>query len=219
VKVHLADVGGIIDPFASRIPTRARFMRNTGTAGGGGGTGTPPEGEPEGEPDGDEDGGEGEDEEKEEDSAPTAEDFKKLQAKAARRENALRKTQAELAKLKAEKEKPEGEPDPVAKANARLLNASARTVLTAAGVTEKEDQKTILSMIDLSDVDVDEDDGPDEEAIEEKIDTLRRIFGKSSAPEKPGSRVPRGVRAPDRGKGESVDPDTARYRKIIAGRQ
>lgn len=157
----------------------------------------------------------GEDEE-EESSTPSAEDFKKLQAKATRRENALRKAQEELAKLREKKES--DEPDPVAKANARLLNASARTVLTAAGVTEKDDQKLILSMIDLSDIEVDDEDGPDEDAIEEKISELRRIFGGTDKPARPGSRTPRGVRAPDRSKGETMDADTARYRRIIGSR-
>lgn len=215
MKVHLADVGGIRDPFESRIPVHARAMRN-GATGGGGGGGTPPE--PEGEPEGGEED-DPEEEETEEETAPSPEDFKKLQAKATRRESALRKAQKEIAELKAEKEKPEnGEPDPVAKANARLLSASARTVLTAAGVVEKDDQKLILSMIDLSDVDVDDEDGPDEDAIEEKIGELRRIFGGTAKPDRPGSRTPRGVKAPDRSKGETVDGDTARYRRIIGSR-
>ncbi len=218
MKVHLADVGGIPDPFNSRVSPLARSWRNTGTGtGGGGGTGGEGGEEKETEEETSEDD---EDDETEEQEQETPESLKeraeKAEKTAKRRDSALRKAQAELAKLREEKEKP-GDEDPVAKANARLLNASARTVLTAAGIADKEDQKLILSMIDLSDVDVDDEDGPDEDAIEEKISDLRRIFGGTSKPERPGSRTPRGVKAPDRGKGETTDPDASRYRRFMRG--
>ena len=168
---------------------------------------------PDTEPDNDEAGEETEEEE----SAPSAEDFKKLQEKASRREAALRKAQKELAELKKPKE-PDEEEDKVAKANRRLLTASARTVLTAAGIADRDDQKLVLSLIDLSGIEIDEEDGPDEDAIEEKISDLRRIFGATSKPDAPGSRKPRGVRTADRGGNGTVDADTARYRRIIGAK-
>lgn len=216
MRIHLADVGGVPDPFNSRMSPIARSWRN-GETGSGGGAG---EGDDSGgeEDETEEDGGEEEEEEKPEETAESLKERAEKAEKAAkRRDSALRKAQAELAALRAEKDKPEDE-DPVAKANAKLLNASARTVLTAAGITDKDDQKLILSMISLSDVDVDDEDGPDEDAIEEKISDLRRIFGGTSKPPRPGSRTPRGVRAPDKGKGEQADADSARYRRFLSGR-
>lgn len=208
MRVHLADVGGVPDPFHSRIPSRARAFRNGETGSGGGA--------PETEEEKPEEEDEGEEEEEKPEENPTAE-LEKLRRTNKRRETALRKAQEENAKLRAEKDKPEGD-DPLKKANARLLNSSARTVLAAAGITEKDDQKLILSMVNLSDVEIDDEDGPDEDAIEEKISELRRIFGGTTKPQRPGSTTPRGVKAPDRGKGEQADPDAARYRRIIAGR-
>lgn len=210
MKVHLADVGGIPDPFNSRMSPIARSWRNGDTGSGGG------SGEKETE-DAEKEEPEDESEEEEQEPEETAETAKaradKWEKTAKRRESALRKAQEDLAKLRAEKEKPEDE-DPVAKANARLLNASARTVLTAAGITDKEDQKLILSMITLSDVDVDDEDGPDEDAIEEKITELRRIFGGTSKPERKGSTRPRGVKAT--GETPSApDADSARYRRFL----
>lgn len=137
----------------------------------------------------------------------------KAERTAQRRESALRRAQAELAKLREEKEKPEEE-DKVAVANRRLIHASARTVLTAAGVADKEDQKLILKMIDLSDVAVDDEDGPDEDTIEERIADLRRIFGGTSKPERKGNTRPRGVK-PASESSSAPDPDSARYRRFL----
>lgn len=213
MRVHLADVGGIPDPFASRIPMRGRSMRN-GETGGGGGTGTPPE--PEQEKEEDEPEEEPEEEEKEESPDDLKARLTKAEKAATRRENALRKAQAELAALKEKQDGPEKE-DPVAKANARLIAASARTVLAAAGITDKSDQKAVIAALNLSDIEVDDEDGPDEDEIEERLSELSRIFGGTKTA-RPGSRTPRGVKAPERGKGETVDADTARYRRIIGTR-
>lgn len=214
MRVHLADVGGIPDPFNSRMSPLARSWRNTGT-GSGGGSG---EGGETGEQETEEDAEEEEEETAEEETPESLKErAEKAEKTAKRRDAALRKAQGELAKLREEKEKPEGE-DPVAKANARLVSASARTVLTAAGITDKEDQKLILSMVSLADIEVDDEDGPDEDEIESRISDLRRIFGGTSKPERPGSRTPRGVKAPDRGKGETSDADASRYRRFLSGR-
>lgn len=130
-----------------------------------------------------------------------------------RRDRALadkRKLEAELAELK--KGKDEKEADPVEVANRRLVTASARTVLAGLGIAEKADQKAVLEVLRLDDIDVD-DEGPDEDAIEERIGELRRIFGGNSTN---GKRVPRSVRTADRGAGGGQsDPDAARYARIL----
>lgn len=125
------------------------------------------------------------------------------------------KAEAELKKYK-EKEKEESTADPVAKANARLIFASARTVLTGMGIADKEDQKEILSVLDFSDIDVDDEDGPDEDAISEKIEALRKAFG--SVSEGGTRRVPRTVKTNKSTKETNTDPDKARYARIIGGR-
>jgi hypothetical protein len=136
-----------------------------------------------------------------------------------RRDLALKRAQkaeSELKKYK-EKEAKEGEDDPVAKANARLISASARTVLASAGVTDREDQKEVLAMLNLSDIDVDDTDGPDEDEIADRVERLRAIFSGGAAPKK---RVPGSVKPKDRGGsgGGNTDPDKARYARIMGGR-
>lgn len=219
MRVRLADVGDVPDMFEIGRGGRFRSMRNGATGSGGGsgesgGEGGSGEEEQETEDETDEE------EEKQEEETPEAlrERLSKVERTAKRRDAALRKAQAELAELRAKGEKKDDdEPDPVAKANSRLIAASARTVLAAAGITDKADQKAVISALNLSDIEVDEEDGPDEEEIEERLSELSRIFGGTTKP-KPGSRTPRGVRAPDRGKGDTVDADTARYRRIMGTR-
>jgi hypothetical protein len=135
----------------------------------------------------------------------------KWRKRAERRETKLREAQAELAKLRAEKDGT-GEPDRDAIANAKLVNAEARAQLAAAGVTEKDDQRTVIAVLNLSDVEVEENGEVDAEVIEERISELRRIFGKGPAPR----RTPR-VDTRDRGgkPGEKVDADSARFRRIL----
>lgn len=138
-----------------------------------------------------------------------------------RRDAALnRARKAEAALAEATKKDGDDKPDPVAVANARLVAASARTVLAGAGVTDKADQKTILSVLNLSDIEVDDEDGPDEDAIEEKIADLRRILGgKAPAEKRTGSRVPGSTSSKDKGSGSTTtDPDAARYRAFMSGR-
>lgn len=150
----------------------------------------------------------------EEEEAPEEEpkpdpELEKWKKRAIRREDQLTKAQEELAKLKGEKEKP-AEEDPLQKANRRLVHASARTVLTAAGVTDKDAQATVLSMLNLSDIDVDDEDGPDEDEIEKRLTKLREALAPREVRRRPGNVSPK-----DRGAGSPVDADTARYRRII----
>jgi hypothetical protein len=138
-----------------------------------------------------------------------------LQKAIKRRDRALaekRKLAARVAELEKQAEgKPED--DPVAKANVRLVNASARTILAGLGVTDRDDQKDVIAALNLSDVSVD-DEGPDEDEISDRIERLRTILtGKETR-----SRAPRTVRTADRGGPDAEtnsDPDKARYRRIM----
>jgi hypothetical protein len=129
------------------------------------------------------------------------------------------RAKAQLRELRAEIEKAnrkDDAPDPVAEANSRVVRAEARSVLASAGVTDRDDQATILEVINLSDIDVDKRGDVDTEAIESRITELRRILG-GSAP--PRTRVPR-TDTRDRGTKETTtDPDTQRYRDILRGRR
>lgn len=159
--------------------------------------------------------GDGEEEDEEETSKPDPEIAKAIK----RRDAALaRARKAEAALAEATKKDGDDKPDPVAIANRRLVSASARTVLAGIGVTDKEDQKTILSVLDFSDIEVDDEDGPDEDAIEEKISDLRRILG-GKEPVKT-TRVPKSTSSKDKGgSGSTSDPDSARYRAFMAGKR
>jgi hypothetical protein len=161
--------------------------------------------------------GDGEEDEDEKDSKPDPE----LQKAIKRRDAAIaRARKAEEALAAATKKDGDDKPDPVEVANRRLVNASARTVLASAGVTDKEDQKTILAVLNLSDIDVDDDDGPDEDAIEERISDLRRILGgKAPVEKRTGSRVPKSTSSSDKGgSSNTADADAARYRRFMAGK-
>lgn len=138
-----------------------------------------------------------------------------------RRDAAIaRAKKAEEALAAATKKDGDDKPDPIEVANRRLVNASARTVLASAGVTDKEDQKTILGILNLADIDVDDEDGPDEDAIEERISDLRRILGGKAPEKRTGSRVPGSTSKADKGGTGSTqsDPDAARYRAFMAGK-
>lgn len=164
----------------------------------------------------------GDEEDQDEWTPPDRETVEKLERTARRRDAALRKAQARIAEL--EKGQGGGDPkdpadDPVAKANAKLVRAEARTALAAAGVTDREDQKVVLEVLNLAGIEVD-DDGPDADAVEELVATLRRVFGKvSGEPGRVRPRTPR-VDTRDRGgsKGEPVDPDAARFARILGRR-
>lgn len=154
---------------------------------------------------------------------PTREAWEKLNRTAKRRDDALRKTQARVAELERSQQKDGDKPlgdDPVVKANAKLVRAEARTALAAAGITDRATQKNILDLLNLSGIEVD-DDGPDPDAVADLVDTLREAFGGAKGKgELPKPRTPR-VDTRDRGgsSGQPVNPDSARYRRILTGRR
>ncbi len=151
----------------------------------------------------------GDDSEKEEDK-PNPELAKAI----ARRDRAISEARR-LRKELDEKNKKDEEKDPVAEANGRLVRTAAHGVLRGLGVESKEDRIEILDMLNLSDIDVDED-GADEDAIEEKIDLLRRAFGAKSGA--PGRTRPNSVKSKRETKETNSDPDAARYARIIGRR-
>lgn len=150
----------------------------------------------------------------------------KLRRKADRRERELRKAQEELAALRKKVDPDSGEPEPSAeeRANQKLIRASARTVLAAAGVTDKADQAVLLgngaepALLSLAGVSVDENGDPDEGEIQDRVDRLREIFG--AAPPKPARRTPK-VTTTDRGGPQGGDTglteDQKRMRRILRG--
>lgn len=144
-------------------------------------------------------------------------EVEKWKKRASARDRRLREAQAEIARLKAKEEGGE-EPDKETKANAKLVASAARTQLAAAGITDRDDQRAVIGLLRLDDIEVDEDGEVDEEALEERLAELRRILGaKGPAPAK---RTPR-VDTRDKGAGgkpAETDPDSARFRRILGQR-
>lgn len=213
MRVRLADPFG--DPLSiGKGDPRIRSLRKEGT-GSGGGTGDGGTG----------DGGDGsseeENEESEEDESEEEEEEEKPEknpelVKAIRaRDRAKAEARALREKLAEKEGKDDNEPSAEEKANAKIVRSSARALLAANGITEKDDQAEVLGMLNLSDIEVDSDGDPDEDEIEERIATLRRVFGGA-----PNRRVPKSS-AKDRGGNskETTDPDAARYRRIIGARR
>lgn len=162
--------------------------------------------------------GEGQDDNAEsegEEEAPSAEAYKKLQAKAKRREDALRKAQDELKQLKA---KAEGAPeeDPEVRANQKLVRASAKTVLASIGVTDRAAQSAVLELINLADIEVDGNGDPDEDEISDRVERLREALGAKQVRQ----RQTPARQTSDRGGSRStpLDPDTKRYQEFLSGR-
>lgn len=176
----------------------------------------PPENDPpENDPDDDDD--------PEEWTPPSKEQWEKLDRAAKRRDAALRKAQQEIADLKKGSKK-DGDPDPAAdraaRADMRLVRAETRTALTAVGVTDREDQKRVLDALNLTGIEVDEEDGPDPDQVADLIEVLRKAFGgKGGSNGKDRPRTPR-IDTRDRGgaKADPADPDKARYAKILGQR-
>jgi hypothetical protein len=131
-----------------------------------------------------------------------------------RRDRALaakRKAEAELAELRKGKD---DEVDPVKAADARLVRQSTRTALAAAGIA-KEDHADVLDLLNLGAISVDSHGDPDEDAIEDAIATLQRLFGGTPNGRKPRPRVD----TRDKGSaGGTSDPDEARYRNFLGRR-
>jgi hypothetical protein len=140
-----------------------------------------------------------------------SEKAKKAADKAAERDKKLREAQAKIKKLESPDSK-DTDPDPVSKANARIVRAEAKSVLAANGV-DKADLAVVLDVLNLSGVEVDDDGEVDTDALESAVDNLRRIFG-GSAPEK--KKVPKVVTR-DRGGSSNTpaDPDSSRYQQFL----
>lgn len=207
MRIRLADPGDIRSPFGQRRDTRARSLRDTGGEGGGG------TGEKESE-ETDED----EKEEKEEDEDEDEKDGKddtELKKAIRRRDRVLREKRAlerELKELR-DKDTKKDEPDPVKLANTRLVRSEVRAQLASAGVTERDDQKEILEILNLDGVSVGDDGDVDVDEIEDRIAILRRVFGGSSKPTKRSPRVDTRDRSSDKDK--NTDPDKDRYKRIL----
>jgi len=173
-------------------------------------------GQPDIEPDTTTDDGEEPDTTTEEPDAWTPPDkaaWDKLNEKAKTRDQKLREAQAEIRRLKSP-DSADNEPDPVSVANARIIRAEAKSVLAAAGITDRADVSAVLGVLNLSSIEVDDDGEVDSDALEEVVERLRKAFG--GAPTRP--RPPR-LDTRDRGgsRGEPVDPDTARRRRFLTG--
>jgi hypothetical protein len=149
----------------------------------------------------------------EDEDPPSTEAYKKLEAKATRREQKLREAQAKIKELEA-KDSDTPEVSAEDRANQKLVRASAKTVLAGAGITDRADQSAVLELINLSDIEVDDSGDPDEDEISDRIERLRKVFG---------GKVEKGRRTPARqttdrgGNGGNSDPDSARYRAFLNG--
>jgi hypothetical protein len=135
-----------------------------------------------------------------------------------RRDAALRRAQQAEEREKALRDKYEPkDQDPETKANRKLVRAEFKVVAAKAGVAD-EDLKDLASFLDLDSVPVDGDGEVDADMIQERLDTLGRIFGKLSGS---GGRS-RGPRLDTRDKGgekaKPMDPASKRRRDMLAGR-
>lgn len=143
---------------------------------------------------------------------PDKDTWTKLQDKAKRRDEKLREAQSELAKLKGDKDKP-AEPSEADKLREGMKRTATRTVLVGAGVTDKEDQATLLSVLRLDGVELTDDGEADTDELESQLTELRRILGAT------GNGKPRTPKIDTRDKGgrdsKPADPDSARYRRIM----
>jgi hypothetical protein len=145
---------------------------------------------------------------------PTREDFEKLQRIAVTRKKERDGYAKRLREATADKD---DKPDPMVEVNARIVGERARTELAKIGVTDDDDQDTVLDVLNLAGVEVDERGRPDREAISDMVETLSRIFGKPA----PNGRT-RAPRVDTRDKGgtgaSSRSRDEERWHKIRAGR-
>jgi hypothetical protein len=142
----------------------------------------------------------------------------KAKRQAARRDTALRAAQEKIAKLEAAA-KGDGdkakEPSPLEKANAKLLQAAARTVLASAGVTDRDQQRAVIDVLQLSGVEVGDNGDVDEDALSDIVDVLKKAFGGGQRRSTPRvSPVDKGSQSG----APTVDRDTARYYRIMGRR-
>jgi hypothetical protein len=146
---------------------------------------------------------------------PSKEDFEKLQRTAAARK---KERDAYAKRLREATAGKEDKPDPMVEVNARIVGERARTELAKVGITDDDDQDTVLDVLDLSGVEVDERGRPDRDAIATMVDELRRVF-RESAPVNGRRRAP-AVDTRDKGGAgaSSRSRDEERYRRIIGRR-
>lgn len=131
------------------------------------------------------------------------------------RREEVRKLKAELAALKKDSEEatPPG-PTAEEKANARVIRSAARTALATAGVTDTDAQKSVLRVLDLSGIDVDDNGDPDEDQVADLVETLTRAFGAAKRSGKiPAPRVD--TRDRNGSDAPSADRDKARRLRIL----
>lgn len=103
-----------------------------------------------------------------------------------------------------------GKADPVKAANRKLVTAEARVVLTKAGVADAGDQKAVMDFLGLDSVAVSDDGDVDAEEIQERLDTLQRVFGKAAGG---GTRRTPRTDTRDRGGEKAKEPDAASKRR------
>lgn len=146
---------------------------------------------------------------------PDRDAWTKLQEKAKRRDEKLREAQAKIRELEGKPE--DSEPSEADKLRQGMIRTAGRAVLAGSGITDKKDQSVLLDAIKLDGIEVDESGEVDTEALEDRLADLRRILGVGQAS---GRRVPR-MDTRDRGgrDSEPTDPDSARYRRIMAQRR
>jgi hypothetical protein len=152
-----------------------------------------------------------EEDDSEEGSEEKAKKDPELEKAIRRRDRALAENRRLKKALEEGAKKDDDKDDPVATANAKVIRSAARAVLAGAGITDKDDQAEVLSVINLSDISVNEDGDPDEDEIEDRIERLRGIF---STEPKRNSRVPRTVKTKRETTETNTDPDKSRYRRI-----
>lgn len=143
---------------------------------------------------------------------PTREAWAKLQDKAKRRDEKLREAQAKIRELEGKPE--DTEPSEADVLRSGMIRTAGRAVLAGAGITDKADQSALLDAIKLDGIEVDSAGEVDTDELESRIGELRRILGAGQAPAR---RIPR-TDTRDKGgrNAEPTDPDTARYRRIMA---
>lgn len=141
--------------------------------------------------------------------------WEKLSEKAARRDKALREAQAKIKELSGGKDKTQ-EPSEADKLREGVKRTAARAVLAGQGIADKAAQAEVLAVLSLSDVEVDESGEVDTEALEERVEKLRRIFG-GGATARPRPRLD----PKDRGGKDATpaDPDAGRYQRFLSGRR
>ncbi len=147
---------------------------------------------------------------------PTREEHGKMVRALAARKKEAAEARRELARIKEEAGKKE--PEPKGDPDLKLKRQSAITALTAEGLT-REQAKSMVRLVDLDNVQLDEDGDAD---LDEELEDLKAKFpvlfakGETTAPRQ---RAPRVDMADKGGKGgATVDQTTARLMKAAGYR-